>query len=443
MRIQAERLVNIELGPILQPEAGLKLARQVTQERFTQLDRALIKMSKNGVVDLSRSPDIGEDWSRRFDKARLQTLGKLGLAHKQGRHLWNLADNFGATLREMGERGDIIRTLQKSMRKRGMNAANIPVQIYNPSMGNITGRIMDLGVRDDVNDKSYLIVDSLDHGPLHVETGRTENIKDLLSGDILSLEAREFWPKPSDHTIMKVASLNGGAYGYHEHKALDKSVRIKYVEAHIRRLEAMRRLGLVTRRKDGIWEIPRDYLERAQSVEARKAKGNPVSIKWRNRTSMIKLASTIGKTWLDQRIMERAEAACAASVFANEFREAQKLRQRFLVDQGVLENENSSLQQKDLDQVEAMDLEKAGEKISGKLGKSYSVAPKRGTVVGRLVDKIDRPSGVYAVIERARDFTLVPWRNELAQRRGLEISGSVSASGISWKFGRKRGLEIS
>lgn len=248
MRMQAERLVNIELGPILQPEAGLKLARQVTQERFTQLDRAIIKMSKNGVVDLSRSPDIGEDWSRRFDKARLQTLGKLGLAHKQGRHLWKLADNFEATLQEMGERGDIIRTLQKSMNKRGMNTVNIPVQIYNPFMGNITGRIMDLGVRDDVNDKSYLIVDSLDYGPLHVETGPAENIKDILSGDILSLKAQEFGPKPSDHTIVKVAALNDGTYGYHKHKSLDKSVRIKYVEAHIRRLEAMRRLGLVTRR---------------------------------------------------------------------------------------------------------------------------------------------------------------------------------------------------
>lgn len=167
-----------------------------------------------------------------------------------------------------------------------------------------------------------------------------------------------------------------------------------------------------------------------------------MSIKWRSRTEMNKLATTIGKTWMDQRTMERAEAGRAASVFAREFREAQKLRRRFLVGQGVLEKENASLQQKHLDQLENMDLKKAGAKISHKLGKSYVEAPKGGTVEGRLVDKIERPSGAYAVIERAREFTLVPWRQELEKRRGLEISGTMSASGISWKFGRKRGLEI-
>ena len=443
MRMQAQQLVSIELGPVLQPEAGLKLARQVTQERFTGLDRALIKMSRGGIVDLSRPPEIGEDWSRRFDKARLQTLGKLGLAHRQGRHHWKLSKDLEATLREFGERGDIIRTLQKSLTKRGMNAVNIPVKIYDPSMGDMTGRILDLGVRDDVNDKSFMVVDSLDHGPLHVEMGRSENIEALRTGDVLSLNARVVSPKPSDHTIVKVASLNGGTYGYNEHKALDKSVRIKYVEAHIRRLEAMRRLGLVTRRKDGLWEIPSDYLERAQSVEAKKAKGNPILIKWRNRTPMNKLSSTIGKTWLDRRMMERTEVGSAASVFASELKEAQKLRRKYLVQKGILESQSAPLQQKHLDQLEVKDLENAGEKIGGQIGKSYAASPKRGTVDGILIDKIERPSGDYAIIERARDFTLVPWKQELEKRRGLQISGSVSSIGISWRFGRKRGLDIS
>lgn len=45
----------------------------------------------------------------------------------------------------------------------------------------------------------------------------------------------------------------------------------------------------------------------------------------------------------------------------------------------------------------------------------------------------------YAVVERARDFTLVPWRAELEQTVGRQISGIMRDTGqISWTIGRGR-----
>jgi uncharacterized protein DUF3363 len=49
-------------------------------------------------------------------------------------------------------------------------------------------------------------------------------------------------------------------------------------------------------------------------------------------------------------------------------------------------------------------------------------------------------SGRFALIERAHDFVLVPWRPMLERARGQAVSGSVGGEGISWSIGIKRGI---
>ena len=49
-------------------------------------------------------------------------------------------------------------------------------------------------------------------------------------------------------------------------------------------------------------------------------------------------------------------------------------------------------------------------------------------------------SGKFAVIERQRDFTIVPWRQVLEQRRGMAVSGVVRGGRISWALGRGIGI---
>ena len=52
-------------------------------------------------------------------------------------------------------------------------------------------------------------------------------------------------------------------------------------------------------------------------------------------------------------------------------------------------------------------------------------------------------SGKYALIENAREFTLVPWRPVIERELGREVAGLVRGNEISWEFGRKRSLGIS
>src|SRR3546814_20212413 len=65
---------------------------------------------------------------------RLARLARMGLAEDIGRGAWRLADGLEETLRRMGERGDIIRTMQRAFAGRGDAPAPADRGIYDPSV---------------------------------------------------------------------------------------------------------------------------------------------------------------------------------------------------------------------------------------------------------------------------------------------------------------------
>jgi len=59
-------------------------------------------------------------------------------------------------------------------------------------------------------------------------------------------------------------------------------------------------------------------------------------------------------------------------------------------------------------------------------------------IEGRLSRMIEMTSGRYALIEKSREFTLVPWRPVLERQIGKPVSGIMREEGVSWTFGRQR-----
>lgn len=51
---------------------------------------------------------------------------------------------------------------------------------------------------------------------------------------------------------------------------------------------------------------------------------------------------------------------------------------------------------------------------------------------------LDTMSGRFVVVEKSREFTLVPWRPVLDRHFGKSVSGIMRGDGISWSFGRGR-----
>jgi hypothetical protein len=87
-----------------------------------------------------------------------------------------------------------------------------------------------------------------------------------------------------------------------------------------------------------------------------------------------------------------------------------------------------------------VDLADAGAKLKGRIGKPYSAIGSARRVEGVYRQSIERSSGKFGVIERSKDFTLVPWRPVMQKRLGLSIVGKIGAGGISWDVTGRKGL---
>jgi len=84
------------------------------------------------------------------------------------------------------------------------------------------------------------------------------------------------------------------------------------------------------------------------------------------------------------------------------------------------------------------ELAKVGAQLSEELGLSYEPARSGEPVEGVYRRAVDLASGRFALIEKSREFTLVPWRPVLERNLGRTVSGLVRGDGISWTIGRQR-----
>src|SRR5437870_13595394 len=93
------------------------LQRDVNQEAWTGLDRQLQDLARDGAINLAR-PNAGVEALQRRNLliGRLEVLAGMGLAREQGSRLWELSPKAEATLRALGERGDIIKTMHRALR---------------------------------------------------------------------------------------------------------------------------------------------------------------------------------------------------------------------------------------------------------------------------------------------------------------------------------------
>ena len=291
-----------------------------------------------------------------------------------------------------------------------------------------------------MNDRSFLVVDTLQGDAVFVETGREANIAEIERGMIVRAGPRNFTPKQSDYTIADIASKRGGVYSPSAHEMSDPSAREEYIKAHVRRLEAMRRKGHAKRNLDGSWQIPKDYLKRATAYEKANGYGNPVKFDILSNLSLEDLPQTIGKTWLDEELM--TGVSHTAHGFAEDVENAKAQRRQFLMTEKLIAKDGI-VTPTTLKQLEKADLDSLGNKLSSELGKPYNPSPQSGRLTGTYVQAIQRPSGKYAVIEKSKEFTLVPWRETMDRNLGKSISGVIKGQTISWTLTKGIGRSIS
>ena len=121
MRERASELATEWLGPRTEMEIQQSLRREVDQERWTSLDRTLQREAQGGLVHINQPT---KDPKRRQQRVlligRLQRLQHMGLAHESSPGVWGVHADAEQVLRAMGERGDIVRTMQRAIDRKSV-----------------------------------------------------------------------------------------------------------------------------------------------------------------------------------------------------------------------------------------------------------------------------------------------------------------------------------
>jgi type IV secretory pathway VirD2 relaxase len=432
---RAAEIVNLDLGPRTDRELALAVQREMDAERFTGIDRRLLQArNREGFVSAWQR-DPAEQSLR---AGRLRTLARMGLAREVGKGLYRLEDALEPRLREIGRRGDIVAVMDRELREQ-VAVRPADYVIFDPAKGGeIVGVVVAQGLADEHADRRYLIVEAVD-GCAHYVELEGEALVDPVEDRLVRVAAPVPEVREADRTVAAVAAANGGSYSLDAHLRHDRSASPAFAEAHVRRLEAMRRSGGgVARQADGSWTIAPDHLERVEAWERGRTAKRPVHLEVVSDRPLDLVARYDGPTWLDEQCVapepERLRGRLGAKV-----QQALDLRRQWLIEQGLAVEEQASVRYQ-TDLIRALrlrELRPVARQINRDFGLEY-LEHRGGRVQGTCRRAVEVGSSKYALIENAREFTLVPWRPELEKQIGRQVSGIDRGGTISWTFGRQR-----
>ncbi|MGK2914595.1 MAG: DUF3363 domain-containing protein [Porticoccaceae bacterium] len=435
MRMRASELATEWLGPRTELDIRQGQLREVEQERLTSLDRTLLRQASADIVDLTQQPN-----DRQYQtvlRARLQRLEAMELAGRIDANHWRLSPSMQQTLTTMGERGDILRTMHKALRgeQRELVLEAAPATP-------VLGRIAAKGLADELNDRGYLVVDGIDGRAHYVRLPVGADLATLPVGGIVEVKPAER-ERAVDRNIAGIASMaREGLYRSVDHLAQLRHEGVAdpqtAVDAHVRRLEALRRSGVVERMADDVWRIPPDFLSRTQTHDAQRAAGGTIEL--RSHLSIEQQVRAQGATWLDHQMVGDTKELSPRG-FGVQVRRALQARIDFLVEQGLAERRGPRvvLVRNLLSTLRDRELAAVGKVIQQETGLVHRPLRDGERANGIYRRSVQLASGRFAMLDDGMGFSLVPWRPVVEQRLGQQVAAIVRGSSVTWELGRQHG----
>ncbi|WP_186139479.1 relaxase/mobilization nuclease domain-containing protein [Burkholderia gladioli] len=443
MRRRASELAIEWLGPRTELEMQRAMQREVDQERWTGLDRTLQREAgDDGLVRVERFTEPRLQRQRQVLIGRLQHLERMGLASEPQPAVWAVHADAEPTLRAMGERGDIIRTMQRAMSSRQRELA----VFQSGEVGRaVIGRVVSKGLADELYDKGYLIVDGTDGKAHYVALPPRSELEQYPTGAVVEVKGAAD-VRAADRNIAALAV--DGVYRTDHHLAAargqampDRDPR-EVVAAHVRRLEALRRAGIVEREAEGVWRVPDELAERGRQYDAQRLRAG-VAVELKSHLPIERQARVIGATWLDQQLIGGGKGLGDLG-FGAEVKDALRQRADFLTEQGLAEQRGQRviLARNLLATLRGRELAEAAKDIAAESGLVHRPLTDGQRVVGIYRRSVVLASGRYAVLDDGTGFSLVPWKPVIEPRLGQQLAATVRGGGVSWEIGRQRGPAI-
>ncbi len=462
IRERASEIVTLELGRQTEQEVSRQLEREVDAERFTRLDRLLIAeqaASNEFAADLRPDRDMLETarQNRALLIARARKLESMGLATEVEVGRWSISARAEPTLREMGGRGDIIKTMHRALAGHSLADDRAPAQyvahgkqITEP----IVGRVLAKGLAgDELGDRLHLVIDGVDGRTHYVETADSSRLAEIRRGHIVALDPTpaKAEPRPADVNIQIVAEANGGVYRPSLHLEATRDIIEQrhgdpdaFIRSHVRRLEALRRAGHVERIDADHWKIPEDFAERGMAYDA-PSRPKDFGIRTLSTLDLDRQIGSDGATWLDRELVAKNHLPLAGTGFGREVNAALDRRAARLVEMGqaAVKDGFISIPRRTVAALERQEVERVGKEMAAERGLTYAPSGPGEYVSGRLAGVANLASGRFAMIEDGLGFQLVPWQPVLEKRLDHYTSGvRRDDGGIEWEFSRKRQIGL-
>ncbi|QCX48228.1 relaxase/mobilization nuclease and DUF3363 domain-containing protein [Ralstonia pseudosolanacearum] len=442
MRHRAAELATEWLGPRTELEIQRAMQREVDQERWTGLDRTLQREAVDGLVRPETLAEPRLQRQRQMLIGRLQHLQRMGLATEQKPGTWAIHADAESTLRAMGERGDIIRTMQRAMSGKPRELA-----VFQPGEDGrtVVGRVVGKGLVDELYDKGYLVIDGIDGKAHYVTLPQQSELEQYPTGAVVEVKSSAD-VRAADRNIAALAV--DGVYRTDHHLAVAQGQATpdrdphEVVAAHVRRLEALRRAGIVGREAEGVWRVPDDLAERGRQYDAQRL-GGGVAVELKSHLPIDRQTRVIGATWLDQQLIGGGKGLGDLG-FGAEVKDALRQRADFLIKQGLAEQHGQRvvLARNLLGTLRGKELAKAAQDIAAETGLEHRPVADGQRVAGIYRRSVMLTSGRYAMLDDGMGFSLVPWKPVIELRLGQQLAATVRDNRVSWEIGIRRNPSI-
>ena len=155
--------------------------------------------------------------------------------------------------------------------------------------------------------------------------------------------------------------------------------------------------------------------------------------------------SADGATWLDRLQLARERAPLSQAGFGAEVSVALERRIDHLAAQGLATRQGDRINfARDLlKTLRERELATVAAKLEAETGLKRHQSGEGDTVAGVYRQRLDLASGRFAMLDNGLGFELVPWKPQLQNHLGQNVTGTITpGGGVDWSLGRKRGLAI-
>ena len=351
-RERARDLATLELGPETKHELDQKIEREVQSERLTRIDRSLLKDVEQGILTVSSSTNQNQQWqSHRM--GRLRKLESMGLAKELKAGVWKLEERTELVLRQLGQRGDIMKTMQAVLKEAGIDRGASDYSIFDASQPGkkVTGKLVALGLSDELNDRHYAVVDGVD-GKLHyAEIGHLSQFDPPSKGMVVTLRGQD--PSKQQQSQQTITRM--------------------FIESHV---------------------------------------------------PFQSLASADGATWLDRKLLSKEPVEFRDKGFGAEANRALRLRQQWLIKEGLMTEQSGQLvaRRRLLETLQRREIARIAGKLQKELGLTYQPIASGESLKMQINKTVKLASGRFAVVQKGKEFSLVPWRSIIIQKQGAGLA---------------------